>query len=54
MGRALVAAQAAADRMLDDARSEADKIVGDARSEADTFARDRDRRRPKSTPRWLR
>jgi len=45
VGRALVAAQQAADRMLGDARSEADKIVGDARSEADTFSRERDERK---------
>ena len=45
VGRALVAAQQAADRMLEDARSEADKIVGDARSEVDTFARERDERK---------
>ncbi|MGH8952250.1 MAG: DivIVA domain-containing protein [Acidimicrobiia bacterium] len=45
VGRALVAAQQTADRMLDDARSEADKIVSDARSEADTFARERDERK---------
>ena len=45
VGRALVAAQQAADRMLEDARSEADKIVGDARTEADTFAEERDQRR---------
>ena len=45
VGRALVAAQQAADRMLEDARSEADKIVGDARSEADTFALERDERK---------
>jgi cell division initiation protein len=42
VGRALVAAQQAADRMLDEARSEADKIVSDARTEADTFAQERD------------
>jgi cell division initiation protein len=42
VGRALVAAQQAADRMLDDARSEAEKIVSDARTEADTFAQERD------------
>jgi cell division initiation protein len=42
VGRALVAAQQAADRMLDDARTEADKIVSEARSEADTFAQERD------------
>jgi DivIVA domain-containing protein len=42
VGRALVAAQQAADRMLDDARTEADKIVSDARTEADTFAQERD------------
>ncbi|MGH8871785.1 MAG: DivIVA domain-containing protein [Acidimicrobiia bacterium] len=45
VGRALVAAQQAADRMLEEARSEADKIVGDARSEADTYTRERDERK---------
>ncbi len=45
VGRALVAAQQAADRMLEDARAEADKIVGGARSEADTFAQERDQKK---------
>ena len=45
VGRALVAAQQAADRMLEEARHEAERVVGDARSDADTFARDRDERR---------
>lgn len=42
VGRALVAAQQAADRILDDARGEAEKIMADARTEADTFAKERD------------
>jgi cell division initiation protein len=53
VGRALVAAQQAADRLLEDARSEADRkleetqaeadrLLEGARTEADTFARDRD------------
>jgi cell division initiation protein len=41
VGRALIAAQTAADKLLEDAQSEADKIVGDARSEADIFAQER-------------
>jgi len=45
VGRALIAAQEAADKMLADARTEADKIVGDARSEADTFAQERNRKK---------
>jgi DivIVA domain-containing protein len=45
VGRALIAAQQAADRLLDDARAEADKIVADARTEADTFAQARDAKR---------
>ncbi len=45
VGRALIAAQTAADRLLEDAQSEADKIVGDARSEADSFAQERDRKK---------
>lgn len=53
VGRALVAAQQAADRLLEDARmeaerkleetqAEADRLLEGARTEADTFARDRD------------
>ena len=45
VGRALIAAQTAADRLLEDAQSEADKIVGDARSEADTFAQERNKKK---------
>jgi len=45
VGRALIAAQEAADKMLADARTEADKIVGDARSEANSFAQERDRKK---------
>ena len=45
VGRALVAAQQAADRILEEARDEAERVVSEARSEADTFARDRDQRR---------
>jgi len=45
VGRALVAAQQAADRILEEARSEAERIVGEARSEVDTFVRERDQRK---------
>lgn len=45
IGRALVAAQEAADRLLEDAQSEAGRIVDDARSEADSFSAERDARR---------
>ena len=45
VGRALITAQAAADKLLEDARGEADKIVGEARSEADNFAQERDRKK---------
>ena len=45
VGRALIAAQTAADKLLDDARGEADKIVAGARSEADSFAQERDRKK---------
>lgn len=56
VGRALVAAQQAADRLLEDARVEAerklsetqyeaDRLLEGARMEADTFARDRDERK---------
>jgi DivIVA domain-containing protein len=37
IGRALIAAQTAADRLLEDARAEADQIVIGAKSEADTW-----------------
>jgi cell division initiation protein len=45
VGRALVAAQHAADRLLDDAKKDADKIVEEARSEAETFTKERDVRK---------
>jgi DivIVA domain-containing protein len=45
VGRALVAAQQAADRILEEARSEAERVVGEARSEVDTFVRERDQRK---------
>ena len=56
VGRALVAAQQAADRLLEEARveadrklsetqSEADRLLEGARTEADTFAKDRDERK---------
>jgi cell division initiation protein len=45
VGRALIAAQAAADKMLEEARSEADRIVGGARSEANSFAQERDQKK---------
>ena len=45
IGRALVAAQTAADQLLADARVEAEKIVGDARTEADDLAAERESKR---------
>jgi DivIVA domain-containing protein len=45
IGRALVAAQEAADRLLEGARSEADQIVDDAKSEADSWSADREAKR---------
>ncbi len=56
VGRALVAAQVAADRLLEEAQaeaerklsetnSEADRILEGARTEADTFAKDRDEKK---------
>ncbi len=56
VGRALIAAQQAADRIMDDARtdadrtlkesrSEAEQILESARSEADTFNRERDEKK---------
>ena len=45
IGRALIAAQTAADRLLEDARSEADKIVDGAKSEADSWTAEREAKR---------
>jgi DivIVA domain-containing protein len=45
IGRALVAAQNAADRLLEDARSEAGKIVEGAKSEADSWSAEREAKR---------
>ena len=45
VGRALVAAQTAADRLLEEARSEALQIVDGAKDEADTWASERDAKR---------
>lgn len=45
IGRALVAAQTAADQLLEDARTQAEKIVGEARTEADDLAAERETRR---------
>jgi DivIVA domain-containing protein len=42
IGRALVAAQTAADQLLADARIEADSIVDEAKGEADTWRSERD------------
>lgn len=42
IGRALLAAQTAADQLLLDARSEADRLVEDAKSEADSWTEERD------------
>ena len=45
VGRALVAAQTAADQMIADAKAEAEKIVSEARSEADTWISERDEKK---------
>jgi len=45
VGRALVAAQTAADKLLEEARSEAAQIVDGAKGEADTWASERDAKR---------
>ncbi|MFZ0014957.1 MAG: DivIVA domain-containing protein [Acidimicrobiia bacterium] len=45
VGRALIAAQTAADQLLEDAKSEANKIVDDAKSEADTWEAEREAKR---------
>jgi DivIVA domain-containing protein len=45
IGRALVAAQTAADNLLEDARDEAEKIVGEAKSEADSWSAEREAKR---------
>jgi DivIVA domain-containing protein len=45
IGRALVAAQTAADKLLEDAQAEAGKIVDGAKSEADTWKVERDAKR---------
>jgi cell division initiation protein len=45
VGRALIAAQTAADKLLEDAQAEAGKIVDVAKSEADTWKVERDAKR---------
>lgn len=45
VGRALVAAQNAADKLLEEAENEATRIVEDARSEADSWSAERDAKR---------
>jgi DivIVA domain-containing protein len=45
IGRALIAAQNAADKLLEEAQVHADRIVEEARSEADSFISERDARR---------
>lgn len=45
IGRALIAAQTAADRLLEDARDEAGKIVEEAKSEADSWSAEREAKR---------
>lgn len=45
IGRALVAAQEAADRLLDGARSEANQIVEEAKNEADSWSAEREAKR---------
>jgi DivIVA domain-containing protein len=45
IGRALIAAQTAADRLLADARSEAGKIVIEAKTEADSWSAEREAKR---------
>jgi len=45
IGRALIAAQTTADRLLEDARGEADKIVEGAKSEADSWTAEREAKR---------
>lgn len=45
IGRALIAAQTAADRLLEDARSQAGRIVEVAKSEADSWSEEREAKR---------
>lgn len=45
IGRALVAAQNAADSLLEEAQTEASRIVDEARSEADSWSAERDEKR---------
>lgn len=45
IGRALIAAQTAADRLLEDARTVAGKIVDEAKSEADSWSAEREAKR---------
>lgn len=54
IGRALVAAQTAADRLLEDARDEAEKIVGEAKSEADSWSAEREAKRREAEAEILR
>jgi len=45
IGRALVAAQTAADNLLEEAQTEASRIVDEARSDADSWSAERDEKR---------
>lgn len=45
VGRALVVAQEAADRIVEEAKAEAERILAEARVEADGFTRERDAKR---------
>jgi len=45
IGRALVAAQTAADRLLEDAQSEAGRIVDEAKTEADSWTAEREEKK---------
>ena len=45
VGRALLVAQEAADKIVADANTQAEKIIADARSAADTYEADNDKRR---------
>lgn len=48
IGRALVAAQTAADRLLEEAESQAARIVDEAKSEADSWTEEREEKRRKA------
>ena len=45
IGRALIAAQNAADQLLEEAQSQADQLLEEARDQADSFAAERDAKR---------